>query len=130
MTSDGHGREPYLYALVRAVPCQERGELLNVGALLYCQNLDFLAAATYVDEGRLRVLAPSMDIDVLTAALAAFVDVAAGRGLTAVAAEPARVRFGWLTSPRSALVQAGPVHAGLTDDPAAALVRLTDRLVR
>ena len=39
-------------------------------------------------------------------------------------------RFRWLTSPRSTVVQPGPVHAGLTEDPAAELERLLDRLVR
>jgi hypothetical protein len=39
-------------------------------------------------------------------------------------------RFRWLTAPRSTVLQAGPVHAGLTDDPAAELVRLVDALVR
>ena len=28
-------------------------------------------------------------------------------------------RFHWLTTPRSTLVQPGPLHVGTTDDPAA-----------
>jgi hypothetical protein len=39
-------------------------------------------------------------------------------------------RFRWLTAPRSAIVQPGPVHAGLTCDPAAELDRLYLLLVR
>jgi hypothetical protein len=33
-------------------------------------------------------------------------------------------RFRWLTAPRSTVVQPGPVHTGLTEDPAAELDRL------
>jgi hypothetical protein len=36
----------------------------------------------------------------------------------------------WLTAPRSTVVQPGPVHSGLTADPAAELDRLLDALVR
>ena len=39
-------------------------------------------------------------------------------------------RFGWLSAPRSTVVQPGPVHGGSTDDPAAEVGRLLDRLVR
>jgi len=39
-------------------------------------------------------------------------------------------RFRWLTAPRSTVVQTGPVHSGLTDDPAAELDRLLELLVR
>jgi hypothetical protein len=39
-------------------------------------------------------------------------------------------RFGFLRAPRSTVVQPGPVHGGLTDDPAAELQRLLDILVR
>ena len=39
-------------------------------------------------------------------------------------------RFGWLTAPRSTVVQAGPVHTGLTSDPEAEAERLLQALVR
>ena len=38
-------------------------------------------------------------------------------------------RFRWLTSPRSTVVQPGPVHLGLTADPAADLAHLAQRLL-
>src|SRR3712207_7171284 len=38
-------------------------------------------------------------------------------------------RFRWLTAPRSTVVQAGPVHTGLTDDPDAEADRLLRLLV-
>jgi hypothetical protein len=39
------------------------------------------------------------------------------------------VRFGFLKAPRSTVVQPGPVHGGLTTDPAEELQRLLERLV-
>jgi hypothetical protein len=39
-------------------------------------------------------------------------------------------KFRWLTAPRSTVAQPGPVHAGLTQDPAADLRRLLGLLVR
>ena len=38
-------------------------------------------------------------------------------------------RFRWLTAPRSTVVQPGPVHTGLTDDPDAEADRLLRLLV-
>ena len=46
------------------------------------------------------------------------------------AGRPLGERFRWLTAPRSTIVQPGPVHSGLTADPAAELTHLFDTLVR
>jgi hypothetical protein len=43
---------------------------------------------------------------------------------------PQRNRFHWLVSPRSAMIQMSPVHTGRTADPAAALERLLETMVR
>ena len=47
-----------------------------------------------------------------------------------LAGRPLGERFRWLTAPRSTIVQPGPVHSGLTTDPAAELTHLFDTLVR
>ncbi|MGL5863832.1 MAG: DUF3037 domain-containing protein, partial [Phycicoccus sp.] len=39
-------------------------------------------------------------------------------------------RFGWLSAPRSTVLQPGPVHGGTASDPAGEVDRLLDRLVR
>ncbi|MGW4974043.1 DUF3037 domain-containing protein, partial [Streptomyces albidoflavus] len=44
-------------------------------------------------------------------------------------AQPAGRRFRWLIAPRSTVVQPGPVHTGLTDDPEAEADRLLHQLV-
>lgn len=121
-------RAVFEYAVLRAVPDIERGECLNVGVVLWCQERDFLGAAVHVDAERVRAVSPGCDPDEVGAAAEAVVRACQGEG-PAGGTSPGQ-RFRWLTSPRSTVVQPGPVHAGLTDDPAAELRRLLDRLVR
>jgi len=118
------------YALVRAVPRVERGEFLNVGAVLYCQARDFLGCGVDLTPDRLRALDPGTDLEAVTAALDGICAVCEGRvSAGAAATGTPRARFGWLTAPRSTVIQAGPVHSGLTTDPGAELDRLLRRLV-
>ncbi|RIQ14563.1 DUF3037 domain-containing protein [Jiangella rhizosphaerae] len=118
------------YAVLRVVPRVERAEFVNAGVIVYSQKADYLAAATHVDAGRLRALDPDADVDAIAAAVEAYAractdaEAAGPVGATAIGE-----RFRWLTAPRSTIVQPGPVHAGLTDDPAAELDRLLRRLV-
>ena len=118
----------YEYAVLRAVPRIERGELINVGVVLHSQDLDFLDALGFVDESRLRCLDAAIDVAAVRESLAAFCRTARGDG--PAGATTRTQRFGWLTAPRSTVVQAGPVHIGLTGDAAAELARLMDCLVR
>ena len=62
-------RQPFEYALIRLVPRIERGEQINVGVLLYCQQRDFLAARTHLDADRVRALAPDVDLPAVAAVL-------------------------------------------------------------
>ena len=116
------------YALLRAVPRVQRGECVNVGVLLYCQERDYLDAVTFVDAGRLRALDAEIDLAALDDALTAVTRTCEGAG--PAAATSLGQRFRWLTAPRSTVLQPGPVHAGLTDDPAGELTRLVEALVR
>ena len=122
---------PFEYAVLRAVPRVDRGERVNVGVVVYCQGADYLGAAAHVDPDRLRLLDPRVDVDAVRAALDGICAVCEGSPDAGRAAEgPIRARFGQLTAPRSTVVQPGPVHGGLTGDPAAELERLLTRLVR
>jgi hypothetical protein len=38
-------------------------------------------------------------------------------------------RFNWIAAPSSTVVQASPVHTGVTSDPAAKLAQLFERFV-
>lgn len=116
------------YAVLQAVPRVERGECVNVGVVLYSQDLEFLDALTHVDEARLRALDPQVDVEAVRASLDAVCRACAGEG--PAGRTPLRQRFGWLTAPRSTVVRPGPIHTGKTGDPAAELVRLHELLVR
>jgi hypothetical protein len=120
-------RAPFEYVILRAVPRVDRGECINVGVMVYSQSSDFLATRWHVDAERLRMLAPDVDVAAVEAALEAVDATCAGAGPAArLAVGP---RFRWLAAPRSTVVQPGVIHAGLTEDPAAELVRLFDLLV-
>ena len=121
-------RVPYEYAVIQAVPRVERGELINVGVLLYCQRLDFLAARTHLHPPRLHALDPAADLDGIRAALNSWAATCTGAG-AARAMKPGE-RFRWLVAPRSTVLRAGAVHMGLAVDPDAELDRLVDLLVR
>ena len=125
MSAPGH--DTYEYALIRVVPRIERGEQLNVGVLLHCRHRSHLAIRLHVDRDRLRALAPGLDLDAVTESLAAWELAVAGEG-PAAELSPGE-RFRWMTAPRSTIVQAGPVHTGLTADPEAELARLLTELV-
>ncbi|WP_300013950.1 DUF3037 domain-containing protein [Pseudonocardia sp.] len=129
-------RHAYEYALLRVVPRIERGEAINAGVLVYCRALDFLGARVYLDPTRLAMLDADADAAAVARALDAVAAGCADRGTSAARhAGPAGDedrgrRFRRLTAPRSTVVQAGPVHTGITADPAAALTHLLDTLVR
>ena len=121
---------PFQYAIVRVVPQVERGECVNAGVVLFCRPRRFLAARIALDEDRLRALAPDADLEGLRGHLAALERIAAGDPAAGpIAALPASERFHWLVAPSSTTIQCGPVHTGLSDNPAAELERLAARLV-
>jgi hypothetical protein len=122
--------EAYQYALWRVVPDAQRGECLNVGVVLYCPRQRFLGARVAIDESHLRTLAPGLDIEALRSALNQRMAIAAGDETAGpVAALPPGERFGLLVAPASTIVQPGPVHTGLCEDPEAKLEDLFARLV-
>ncbi|WP_405739598.1 DUF3037 domain-containing protein [Streptomyces sp. NBC_00028] len=128
---EGNDRDVYEYALLRVVPRVERGECINAGVLVYCRAKGYVGARTHLDEARLRALHPEADVAGVRAALAAVERVCGGGDAAGqAAADDAGRRFRWLIAPRSTVVQPGPVHTGLTLDPAAETERLLDLLVR
>jgi hypothetical protein len=128
------GRHGFQYVVLRCVPRVDREEFVNVGVLLYSQSADFLCAGSRLDAARLRALAPDLDLEAVRSALAAIEAVCCGQaGTPAGTAAGTEIslgqRFGWLAAPRSTVVQPGPIHGGLTDDPARQLRHLLDTLV-
>ena len=121
----------YDYAIVRAVPRVERGEMINVGVILSCPDLSFLEARIELDEARLLALDDRLDMDAIRAHLATIPLVCKGGPEAGPIGElPQRSRFHWLVSPRSTIIQVSPVHTGRTSDPAACVDRLLETMVR
>jgi Protein of unknown function (DUF3037) len=122
-------RHVFEYAVLRVVPRVERGEAINAGVLVYCRSLDYLGCRVHLDRARLLALDPSADPGAIDSALHSVVDACGPDGAGASAGEDIGKRFRWATSPRSTVVQPGPVHTGLTSDPDAEADRLFTLLV-
>ena len=123
--------KPYQYVVLRCVPRVEREEFVNVGVVLYCQEQEFLDVGWHVSRERLISVAPGVDVDAVCDGLEFVAAVCrADEVAGSVASKDRGTRFGFLKAPRSTVVQPGPVHGGLTDDPVAELERLLDALVR
>ena len=120
----------YQYVVLRCVPRVDREEFVNVGVVLYCQATDFLQVAWSVDADRLKALDPGVDVEHLSEALSFVEGVCVGdkRG-GAASDKPTGTRFGFLRAPKSTVLQPGPVHGGVTTDPARQLDRLLTTLV-
>jgi Protein of unknown function (DUF3037) len=121
----------YDYAIVRVVPRVERGEFVNVGAIVSSDAKGYLAARFAVDKTRLLALDPRVDLDAVGTALAAIAAVCAGgESAGPIGRLSLRERFHWLVAPRSTIIQTSPVHVGQSDDPAGTLEDLLVGLVR
>ena len=121
----------YQYVVLRCVPRVDREEFINVGVVLYCQAADYLDTRWHVDTDRLRAFDGQVDVDQVCEALAFIDRICMGdvvRG-GAAAREPIGQRFGFLKAPRSTMIQPGPVHGGVTTDPARQLEHLLERFV-
>jgi len=112
-------RSGFSYAVMRIVPDIEREEFVNAGLILFSPERRYLAARTFLDEGALEALRPGCDVEAIRDQLRFVEAVAAGELLDGPLATMSQSeRFHWLTTPRSTLVQPGPLHAGTTEDPA------------
>ena len=128
--TSGAERAPFAYATIRVVPRVEREEFVNVGVVLFSRPRKFLGVQARLDEERLRALWPGLDLDAVQRQLDVIRLVAAGDPAGgAIALLPTAERFGWLSAPASTIVQPGPVHGGLAEDPEAALHELFADLV-
>ncbi len=120
----------YEYVALRCVPRVDRDEFLNVGVVIHCQGANFLECAFSADHDRLTALWPALDLAAVDSTLGTICSICRGElapGRPAL--DDLGKRFGWIASPRSTVVQPGPVHGGLTSDPASELRRLLARLV-
>ena len=124
-------RSSFDYAIVRVVPRVERGEFINAGVILFCLTSRFLEAKVELDERRLLMLAPEVDLELVRGHLEAIPRICAGgRQAGPIGWLPQKERWHWLVAPRSTILQTSPVHSGLCSDPEQALEHLMDAMVR
>lgn len=121
------------YAVLRLVPRVERQEFVNIGVIVFCLERRLLEAKVHVDEGRLRMLWPMLDLETVKQHADAVVRVCAGDETAGpIAKLSQRERFQWLIAPRSTMIQTSAVHTGILterDSLADRLARLFDQLV-
>ena len=121
----------YDYAIIRVVPRVDREEFVNVGVIVSCPALDYLAARIEFDEARLRTLHPGIDLDIVRQNLASIPTICAGGpGSGPIGRLTPRERFHWLVAPRSTMIQTSSVHTGRCDQPSQVLENLLDKMVR
>ena len=119
----------FQFAVLRAVPRIDRGEFVNIGVIMYCQQAEFLRAQVIIDDVRLRGLDPEVDLESVQNAAAAIVAACQAAAGSARENDGLAARFGMLTAPRSTVVQPSPIHAGVTSDPERTLSELLSKLV-
>jgi hypothetical protein len=122
---------PFSYAIYRVVPRVDRGERVNVGVVVFCRPLQYLAARTAVDEARLAALWPELDTTAVRSHLEAIERIAAGDPSGGpISALDTTARFHWLVAPSSTIIQPSQVHTGLCADPDEQLDKLFRSLVQ
>jgi Protein of unknown function (DUF3037) len=124
------GNHLFEYAVIRVVPRVEREEFLNVGVILYCQDLKFLQTKFSVDHQRLLAFFPGLDLEELREHLCAFEKISLGATDGGpIARLDLPLRFRWLTAARSTIVQTSKVHPGLCINAEETLMKLHQQLV-
>lgn len=126
-----HELRSFDYAIIRVVPSIERGEAVNVGAILFSREANYLGGCIEPDWDRILALWPRIDRDELGKQLHHFENVIRGdpHGGPIAQLSPSQ-RFHWLTGPRSTVIQVSEPHAGLCADPPSMLEHLMETAVR
>src|SRR2546427_5771666 len=90
-------RYTYDYAIIRVVPKVEREEFVNVGVIVSCPARRFLEARIELDEGRLKAIDSTLDVESIREHLAAFPAICiGGEQAGPIGQLTQRERFHWL----------------------------------
>ena len=124
--------EAFQYAVLQVVPDIERDERLNAGrrALLPPPRLPRGARRARRAHGSPRSRRAPTPARSRASSTGSCASPRATRPPARSRALPQSERFAWLVAPASTAIQPTAVHTGLCEDPAAALERLFERLVR
>jgi len=115
----------YDFAVLRVVPHPFIGAFVPVGVVVHARTREFLGIRVLTDPDALAERVPELDADLLSRYLRAVRSVCEGDDDAGpVALVSPSERFHWLTAPRSDVIQSGPVHGGLCEDPSNALEEL------
>ena len=112
------------------MPRVEREEFVNVGVIVSCPSRNFLEARIVLDENRLRMLDPTLDMEAIRAHTDSIRAICAGGEQAGPLARLSqRERFHWLVAPRSTIIQTSAVHTGKCDDPGRLIEHLLQKMV-
>jgi hypothetical protein len=126
-----HAPCSYDYAIVRVVPRVEREEFVNVGVIVSCPAQQFLEARIELDNARLAMLDPTLDLEAVRAHLASIPLICRGGAAAGpIGKLSRRERFDWLVAPRSTMIQTSAVHTGRCTNPLDLMEHLLRTMVR
>lgn len=109
---------PYDFAVIRVVPHPHLGDCVPVGVVMHAPAAGFLGIRIMTDRTALARRIADVDLDVLVRYLRNLSAIAEGDASAGpMALVSPSERFHWLTSPRSDVIESGPVHSGLARDP-------------
>lgn len=118
------------YALIRIVPRVEREEFVNVGVVICCKRMNYLACKIHMPEEKLLALDPVADLSLFEGYLESFQKICLGEnGGNPIAHQDAASRFRWLTAVRSSMLQTSRPHSGFSADLRQTLESLYDQYV-
>jgi hypothetical protein len=118
------------YAVIRIVPVIEREEFINVGVVVFCKELNFLASKISLNKYKLSAIAPQINQELVLGYLNSFQFIVEGQKSGGEISEYiAAERFRWLTATRSTILQCSKVHPGFCDNPEVTLSHLFEQLV-
>ena len=113
---------PCSFFTLNVVPHPYTGEGVAIGVVVQSRPAEYLGMRAVTDAGRLRVLAPDVDIELLCDYLRSLEMIVAGDeagGEIALLSRPER--FHWLAAPRSDVLQPSTTEHRQADDPEALL---------
>jgi hypothetical protein len=112
----------YDFAVLRVVPHVYTGAFAPVGVILHARTTEFLAMRVLTDPVELAARASGVDVELLVRYLESCKAICKGDAEAGpIALAPPSERFHWLTAPRSDVIQCGPVHEGVSENPVAEL---------
>ena len=120
----------YEYAVIRVVPRVEREEFVNAGVVLFCKRKRFIKMLYTINEAKLLMLWPELDVEQVRLNLESFEKIAQGaKDGGPIAQFETDERFRWLTAVRSSVIQTSRPHPGFCNDPEKAVFKLFEELV-